>query len=79
MSVSKRHFLIFVRTEIAKISLELNLVDKIDCCNCSKYLDEIEIVIAGDGYSTYRETAIIFNNRRPDKNVNFSTVREIMK
>lgn len=44
-------------------------------------LDEkIEIVlIVGDNYKTYREAAVIFNNRHPNKNVHFSTISKIMK
>lgn len=42
--------------------------------------EKIEIVlIVGDNYKTYREAAIIFNNRHPDKNVHFATVSKIIK
>ena len=41
--------------------------------------DKIEIVlIFGDNYKTCRETAEIFNNRHPDKIINFTTVRYLI-
>lgn len=36
--------------------------------------DKIEIIlIVGDNYKTFREAAIIFNERHPKKNIHFTT------
>ena len=42
--------------------------------------DEIEIVlIVGDNYyKTYREASEIFNNRHPEKNLHYVTVRKLL-
>lgn len=41
--------------------------------------DKIEIVlIVGDNYKTYREAAEIFNNRHPEQNLHYGTVRKLL-